>query len=327
MTKLRIKGVPVETNRLGFGCWAIGGELFRGETAIGWGKVDDSESTRAIRTAFDLGIGFFDTADVYGAGRSERVVGSALKPIRDQVAIATKVGNCFDEANRLATGENADPEYILNACDASLKRLQTDVIDLYQFHINGFDEDRVAPVIEAFEKLVGAGKIRAYGWSTDFIPKAERFLAGEHNASVQFQNNVLDPNMAMMRFCEKRELAGINRGPLAMGLLTGKYTAASQIGAGDVRGTQAPEWMSYFKGGKPNAAFLDKIDAVKEILRSGGRTLAQGAIAWLWGASPRNVPIPGIRTVEQAKENAGALQFGPLLPDQVTEIDKLLSRG
>ena len=310
---------------MGFGAWAIGGEFFAGDDAIGWGKVDDQESKAAIHTAFDNGITFFDTADVYGVGHSEEVIGEALKPIRDQVVIATKVGSVFDVESKQVTGESASPEHIRKACDDSLRRLQTDVIDLYQFHINGYDETKVEPVIETFEELVAAGKIKAYGWSTDFLPKAVAFLQGAHNATVQFQNNVIDPNKEMMRFCEANRLSAINRGPLAMGLLTGKFTTDSAIGEGDVRGTQSPAWLQYFKGGKPNAAFLERIEAIKEILRSKGRSLAQGSIAWLWGASERNVPIPGIRTVKQAEENAKAMGFGPLSAEQVSEIDRLLS--
>ena len=314
----------IEISPMGFGAWAIGGEAFSGADAVGWGKVDDGESKATIQAALDNGIKFFDTANVYGAGHSETVLGDALKPVRDRVVIATKVGVTFDPATRQLTGENAGHDYILKACDESLARLQTDVIDLYQFHLNGYDENKVGPVVDAFEKLVAAGKIRAYGWSTDFVPKARTFLSGAHNASVQFQNNVVDSNREMMRFCEANKLSGINRGPLAMGLLTGKFSTDSSIGEGDVRGTQAPSWMTYFKDGKPNPDVLDRLEKIKEILRSGGRSLSQGALAWLWGASERNIPIPGIRTVKQAEENAKAMEFGPLTPEQISEIDSLL---
>jgi aryl-alcohol dehydrogenase-like predicted oxidoreductase len=135
---------------------------------------------------------------------------------------------------------------------------------------------------------------------------------------------VLDDNPAMVALCEELDLAGVNRGPLAMGLLTGKYSASTTLGGDDVRGTRAPDWMKYFKNGKPNPEFAAQLEAIREILTSGGRTLAQGALAWLWGRSPRMVPIPGIRTVKQADENAGAMKFGPLSPDQMQEIERLV---
>lgn len=310
---------------MGFGAWAIGGVLYSGKEAIGWGPVDDEESQRAIRAAFENGITFFDTADIYGAGHSEEVLGKSLAPIRDKVVIATKFGNTFDRELLQDTGQNASPDYIRRACEASLKRLQTDHIDLYQFHINDYDPALVEPVIEVLETLVEAGKILAYGWSTDFVDRAEAFLKGSHNATVQFQNNVIDSNPDMMAFCDKHGLIGINRGPLAMGLLTGKFTADSLIGKGDVRGVEAPVWISYFKDGKPNVIFLKKIEMIKEVLRSNSRSLTQGALAWLWGSSDCNLPIPGIRTVKQAEENAKAMQFGPLTAEQMAEIDQILN--
>jgi aryl-alcohol dehydrogenase-like predicted oxidoreductase len=130
----------------------------------------------------------------------------------------------------------------------------------------------------------------------------------------------------MIALCERENLAAINRGPLAMGLLTGKYTAGKSVASNDVRGERSPEWMKYFKRGTANPAFLKKLDAVRDILTSGGRTLAQGALAWLWSRSEKTIPIPGFRTVKQVEENAGALQHGALTPEQMREIDTLLER-
>jgi aryl-alcohol dehydrogenase-like predicted oxidoreductase len=111
-----------------------------------------------------------------------------------------------------------------------------------------------------------------------------------------------------------------------MGLLTGKYTAETKPSADDVRGEKSPEWMKYFKNGKPSAEWLAKRDAIREILTSNGRTVAQGALAWLWARSPQTVPIPGFRTVKQVTENCEAMQFGPLSAGQMIEIDRLLGR-
>jgi aryl-alcohol dehydrogenase-like predicted oxidoreductase len=170
------------------------------------------------------------------------------------------------------------------------------------------------------------GKIRAYGWSTDYPERVEVFARGPKCAAIQLQLNVLDNNPAVIALCEKYDLAALNRGPLAMGLLTDKYTAETKASADDVRGEKSPEWMKYFKDGKPNAEWLIKRDAVRAILTSGGRSVAQGALAWLWARSQKTLPIPGFRTVAQVKENAGAMQFGPLAPEQMQDIDRLLDR-
>jgi aryl-alcohol dehydrogenase-like predicted oxidoreductase len=308
------------------GCWAIGGPFWEGEMPLGWGQVDDQESIRAIHRALDLGVTFFDTADVYGAGHSERVLGQAFAGRRQDVVIATKFNSTFDEATRQVIGWDASPPYIRKACEGSLRRLNTDYIDLYQFHNNNYPVEQAGEVRDTLEALVQEGKIRAYGWSTDFADRAEFFAQGANCATIQFQENVLDDNPAVIDVCEKYDLAAINRGPLAMGLLTGKYTANTKPASDDVRGEKSPEWMAYFKDGKPNPEWLQKMEAVREILTSGGRTLAQGALAWLWARSEQTLPIPGFRTVAQVEENCGAMQFGPLAAEQMQGIDALLGR-
>jgi aryl-alcohol dehydrogenase-like predicted oxidoreductase len=303
----------IEVSPLGMGCWAIGGPFWEGETPLGWGEVDDEESIRAIHAALDLGITLFDTANVYGAGHSERVLGRAFTGIRSKVIIATKFNAVFDENTRQVTGSDASPAGIRAACEDSLRRLNTDTIDLYQFHDNGFPADKAEPVRETLELLVKDGKIRAYGWSTDFPERAQVFAQG--------------PKCAAIELCEKYDLAALNRGPLAMGLLTDKYTGKTKTALDDVRGKKSPDWMKYFKNGKPNPEWLGKRDAVREILTSNGRTVSQGALAWLWARSEKTLPIPGFRTVEQVKENAGAMQFGPLTRDQMNEINQILERA
>jgi aryl-alcohol dehydrogenase-like predicted oxidoreductase len=311
---------------MGMGCWAIGGPFWEGQTPLGWGVVDDAESRRAIDCAFDLGITFFDTANVYGAGHSERIVGQALAGRRDKMVIATKFNAVFDEARRMVTGSDATPAGIRRACEDSLGRLGTDYIDLYQFHDGGFPVGQAQPVRDTLEALVAQGKIRAYGWSTDSPERAEFFAQGKQCTAIQLQLNVFESNPEMLAVCEQYDLAAINRGPLAMGLLTGKYTAASKPSVDDVRGVNSPEWMKYFKNGQPNPEFLQQRQAVAELLTSGGRTLAQGALAWLWGRSPKTLPIPGFRTVAQVEENCRALSFGPLDPAQMHQIESILNR-
>jgi len=314
----------LEVSALGLGCWAIGGPFWAGDTPLGWGEVDDAESIRAIHRGLDLGVTFFDTANVYGAGHSERVLARALAGRRDQVVIASKFNALFDEETRQVTGGDASPAGIRQACEGSLRRLETGYIDVYLFHDNGFPPEEAQPVRDTLDALVKEGKIRFYGWSTDFPKSAEFFAQGHHCAAIEAELNVLDDNPAIIDVCERHGLALINRGPLAMGLLTGKYAVGTGVSIDDVRGQKSPEWMKYFKDGQPNPEFLKKIAAVREILTSNGRTLAQGALAWLWARSETNIPIPGFRTVKQVEENAKAMQFGPLTQAQVEEIDALI---
>lgn len=312
---------------MGLGCWAIGGPFWRGETPVGWGEVDDAESIRAIHQALDLGVTFFDTADVYGTGHSETVLGRALSGRRDAVVIATKFSNAFDPTTRQIVGSDVSSGYIREACTASLRRLNTDFIDLYQLHDGGLALEEAQGVRETLEALVGEGKIRAYGWSTDDPQRAAFFAEGPHCTAVQHQMNIFDDAPEMINICEPLNLASINRGPLAMGLLSGKYDADSQLAANDVRGENAPSWMQYFKGGKPNPIFLDKLSAIRDILTADGRTLVQGALGWLWARSSRTIPIPGFRTAAQVTENARAMTYGPLKEAQMQEIAALLDRS
>ena len=316
----------IEVSALGIGCWAIGGPAWRGESPVGWGDVDDAESVRALNAALDAGVTFFDTADAYGAGHSERILGETFAGKRDKVVIATKFSNVFDEDAKQLTGSDSSPEYVVKACDASLRRLQTDYIDLYQFHNGGYELERAGEVRDVLEDLVREGKIRFYGWSTDDPERAAFFAKGEHCVSVQHQMNVLNDNAEMVALCEKLHLASINRGPLAMGLLSGKYRADSKLPENDVRGPNAPSWMRYFSGGAPNAEMLAMLEQVREILTSNNRSLVQGAVAWLWGRTKTTIPIPGIKTVDQVVENAGAMEKGPLSSEQMGEIDTILDR-
>ena len=130
----------------------------------------------------------------------------------------------------------------------------------------------------------------------------------------------------LLALCERENLASVNRNPLAMGFLSGKYTKDTRVSPDDFRASGI-EWVAVFdETGAPRAEWLAKLDAVREILSSNGRTLVQGAIAWIWGRSEKTIPIPGIKTAAQAEENAGAMQHGPLAPEQIAEIDSLLGR-
>ncbi len=303
---------------LGMGCWAIGGPHARQGSPVGWGSVNDDESIRALRRAYDLGVTFFDTADVYGCGHSETLIAEALGDVRDDIVIASKAGYTYVEETREAPGENGDPDYIRWACDESLRRLGTDRIDLYQFHLGGFDLQKAPDVLAVFEELVDAGKVRAIGWSTDDPTRAALFAASPKCHAIQQSFNVFGGNTDVLTLCENRGLASVVRGPLGMGLLTGKFDAASTLPDDDVR----HGWD--FTSGR-QAESLRRLESIREVLTSDGRTLAQGALAWLWSRSPAFVPIPGFKSVAQVEENAGAMEFGPLDGGQLTQIADLLA--
>jgi len=124
--------------------------------------------------------------------------------------------------------------------------------------------------------------------------------------------------------CEKNNLASVNRTVLAMGLLTGKYSVNSKLPDNDVRGINSPDWMKYFKKGKPVPEWLGKIAKIKEVLMSDGRSIVQGALSWNWARSVKTIPIPGFKTVKQIEENIQTMEFGPLNNDQMKEIDEIL---
>ncbi len=172
---------------------------------------------------------------------------------------------------------------------------------------------------EVLEGLLRQGKIRAYGWSTDAPELAQVFAEGEGCAAIQHDLNVILDAPEMLALCERQDLASVNRSPLARGALTGKYSKSTVFADNDVR---RDSWsVDHFF-----APTLDKLDALRSILTSDGRTLAQGALAWVWTRSQKTIPIPGFRTVKQVEENAGALQSGLFTPDQMSQIDALLDR-
>lgn len=313
----------IEVGALGMGCWAIGGLWQWLDGPGGWGEVDDAESVRAIHAALDNGINFFDTAANYGTGHSERILGQALVGRRQQAVIATKFGFLVDEASKRVTRFVAADDVIKDvrpACEASLRRLGTDYIDLFQLHVWDYPAEPAVALREALEDLVLEGKIRTYGWSTDSVDLARVFAEGKHCTAIQHDLNVVLDAPEMLALCEEQDLASVNRSPLARGALTGKYSKDSLFAENDVR--RDTYTAEHFFG--PS---LDRLDDLRGLLTSGGRTLAQGALAWVMSRSPKTIPIPGIRTVRQVEENARAMQSGLLTPEQMRQIDALLGRA
>jgi aryl-alcohol dehydrogenase-like predicted oxidoreductase len=324
MRKLGRSGI--EVSALGLGCWAIGGQFFLDGKHDGWGNIDDNESIKAINRAIELGINFFDTSDAYGVGHSEEVIGKAVSGKRNEVIIATKFGYFGNESTKTLHGINVTPDYIERACDASLKRLKTDYIDVYQLHVWDLPISDIESVCQVLDKLVNKGKIRTYGWSTDLASGARLFTEKANCSVIQHSLNILGDAPELVELCERQGVASINRSPLAMGFLTGKFTVDSLLPKDDVRGA-GHSWVTFFKDGKPVPEFLKKLDSVKEILTSNGRTLTQGALAWIWGRSSCTIPIPGFKTIKQVEDNAKAMEFGPLSQDQMYEIEQILGRS
>jgi aryl-alcohol dehydrogenase-like predicted oxidoreductase len=310
----------LQVSAMGLGCWAIGGPWRWLDGQGGWGDIDDNESIRAIQRALDLGINFFDTAANYGTGHSERVLARALAGKRDQAIIATKFGFHVNEAEKQVTFRKDDHLlHVREECEASLRRLNTDVIDLYQLHVWDYPIEKVPAMVELLESLVSEGKIRYYGWSTDSVEGARLFAEGQHCVAIQHDLNVIMDAPEMLKLCEELNLASVNRSPLARGALSGKYTSGTVFPQNDVR-LDTWSWDRFF------APTLNQLDKIREILTSNGRTLVQGAFAWIWGRSETTIPIPGFKTVVQVEENAKAMELGPLTPEQMKEIDIILGR-
>jgi aryl-alcohol dehydrogenase-like predicted oxidoreductase len=316
----------IEVSALGMGCWAIGGvwtwaQPGRDEYPAGWGKTNDDESIRAIHAALDAGVNFFDTAANYGAGHSERVLGKALQGRRENVVIATKFGHIINEAEKTVYGD--DSQILANVrkdVEGSLRRLQTDYIDIYQLHAGDYDPDSALELRHVLEDLVKQGKIRWYGWSTDLVDRARIFAEGKKCTSIQFSLNAIFDNPEMRQLCADFDLAGINKDPLNRGILTGKFTPQTTFPPDDIRS------QANFKEDRI-ARRLEVVQDLKDILTSGGRSMAQGALAYIWGLDERMVPIPGFKTVEQVIDNAGALSFGPLSQDEVRQVQSIIAKA
>ncbi len=290
----------IEVSALGFGCWAIGGEWQAADgLPLGWGKVDDEESVRAVRHALDLGVTFFDTADTYGAGHSERVLGRALGKRRADVVVATKWGNVFDERTRTLTDRDDSPAHLRRALTASLRRLGTDYVDLYQFHLSDADPERAAGLRDACEELVRRG--------ADTRLRLEHRRPGPRRR-VRARGRTVPPSSTRLNVLQDApEMLAAVRGagpgqhqPQPAGHGSARRQAPGRPGAGERGHPQQAAGLAAGVRGRirrrPGVA-RPRRRAVSDVLTSGGRTLAQGALAWLWARSPRTVPIPGFRSV------------------------------
>lgn len=322
MRRLGRSGIPVSA--LGFGTYGISGPYWdnsRGtDVPMSYGVVDDAESVRAIQRALEVGINFFDTADEYGCGHAERLLGQALAGQRQRAVIATKFGYQYDEATRRTAGTDASPAYIRTACEASLRRLRSEWIDLYLLHLRDLDMEAAHAARDTLEALVQEGKIRFYGWSTDDLERARFFAEGAHCTAIEHAMNIFMDNPGMLALCEQYDLASVNRVPFLSGVLTGKFNRPAALAAEDRRS----EWDFADEKGRQ---VLGMVAALEACFAPQGRSLPQVALGWLWARSPRTLPIPGIRSVRQVEENAAALAMGPLSEEQMEQVGRILAEA
>ena len=309
--------------RIGIGTWAAGGAARWSDTSTIYGEVDDSRSQAALALAYDIGARVFDTAAAYGAGNAELILGRALKG-RDDAVIVTKVGYFGDPETRKIAPEDASAAAIRTSIDKSRQRLQRDRIDVALLHINEYPIERAGEVFDTLGLLRQEGKIGGFGWSTDHHERLAAYVSRDGFVAVENDFNVFTPANELMAVAARENLVSFSRLPLAMGLLTGKYTPAMKLPADDVRGGNA-EWMVFFRDGAADAHYLSRLAAIRDLLTSDGRTLAQGALGWILARSAIALPVPGFTRPEQVEDNLGALEKGPLPAAVMVEIDAVLN--
>ena len=304
----------IRVSAIGFGGWAIGGTTEASGTPLGWGHTFDDESLAAIRRARELGVTFFDTADSYGFGRSESLLGIVLSRYRHEVVIATKVG-----VVRTSTGElrkDFSRQHIFHAVDGSLKRLRSDYIDLYQMHNPTLDELARGEIQDGMERLQDAGKIRFWGVSVSTPEEGLEVVRRGWGHALQVLYNVLNQAPAKVLFPAAKEKGYgiIARVPLASGLLTGKFRLDSVFPADDVR-------QNFLTPRRLQEA-LERVDEVKSILGKTSRSLAEGALRFVLANDAVSTTIPGAKSARQVEMNVAASDAS--IPADVT--DKLRAR-
>jgi myo-inositol catabolism protein IolS len=309
-------------SQVGLGCWQFGGAIMLDGQPDGWSGVDDDESVAAIKRAVELGINFFDTSDMYGWGHSEEVLGRALKEVgnRDRHYIASKVGFWHDDQGNRTFNESKD--YILRACEASLRRLQTDRIDLYQCHL--WRTERWTEFLDAFETLQKQGKIRFYGISTNDFDMIQHFDERRHLASVQSNYNLLDRHVeqGILPYCRERGIAFIARGPLAMGKLSGKLAKDHKFDANDIRG----KWL-VGDNRKNFERDIDTVERLKPIAQKYGFIMAELAVKFVLTHVVVSTTIPGTKNRNQLEHNVAASILPPFTRDELAAIHEALANS
>lgn len=282
-------------SEIGFGAWGIGGPAMVGKTAIGWGDVDDSISVKALNKAHEQGINFFDTADFYGFGHSEELIGNTFGN-RDDIIIATKVGHRVKDETILLDYTKA---HILKSCDESLKRLKRDKIDFYQLHSAKLSHLEDGQCIDAMEELKAKGKIRYWGISLNTFnpyPEAEFLLSKMIADGFQLVLNIINQrSLKLIQSSSEKGYGIIARIPLQFGLLTGKFTKSTMFENNDHRSFRlTPDFLS---------ELLDSLEDVWSIAKKYQAEKTNFALSFILNHSGVSTVIPGIKTPEQAVHN------------------------
>jgi aryl-alcohol dehydrogenase-like predicted oxidoreductase len=299
-----------EVGVVGLGCWQLGAD---------WGQVDEADALAVLNAAADAGVTFFDTADVYGDGRSETLIGTFLRERGDGITVATKMGRRVDQVPENYTREN-----FLAWNDRSRANLGVDTLDLVQLHCPPtpvYDRDEV---FDALDEMVADGRIAAYGVSVETADEALRAIARPNVASVQIILNAmrLKPLEQVLPRAAEAGVAIIARVPLASGLLSGKYSAETTFGADDHRNYNrngdAFDVGETFSG-VPYEVGLKAVDRLRPLVPAGA-TMAQFALRWIVDQPQVSVVIPGARNPEQARGNAAAADLAPLSDEVHAEV-------
>ena len=303
----------IEVTKIGLGLWAIGGDE--------WGEVDDRESLDMIDAALDLGINFFDTADVYGMGHSEKLLGRAMKGRRDQFIVATKIGWVdFDRENQISQYDTV--EKLIAGVESNLERLQTDYVDVIQCHID-FREPNMEVFVEGFQKLQAQGKVRAYGVSTSDFEYLQAFNADNKAATLQIDYSILNrtPEENIFPYTMENNLGILVRGPLAMGILTGKFSKETKFEDGDFR-------QNWIKNEDEHQVFLNDLEKVEKLEPlANERSLAQLAIQFVMQHPAVTLAIPGAKRISQLKENVRTALMPELTSGEMAVIDSITPPG
>ncbi|MES2340573.1 MAG: aldo/keto reductase [Pseudomonadota bacterium] len=300
--QLGAKGPTVSAT--GLGCMTM--------TAVYGAPSDKAESLATLDRALELGINFWDTADIYGPYENEELLGEALAGRRDKVFLATKFGIVRKGE---ATGVDGSPAYVRSACEASLKRLKTDVIDLYYLH----RVDRDTPIEEtvgAMAELVKAGKVRHLGLSETSAETLERACKVHQITALQSEYSLWtrDPESGPLAACERLGVGFVPYSPLGRGFLTGEIRTPDDFGPADWRRSN-PRFQG--ENFNRNLAIVDK---VKALAQAKGVTASQLALAWVMSKGEHVVPIPGTRRIKYLEDNAGAVDV-VLTAADLAEID------
>lgn len=303
----------IEVTEVGIGLWAIGGDA--------WGHTNDQDSLSAIDVALDAGVNFFDTADIYGTGHSEELLGRAMEGRRDRFVVATKIGwQDFDAEKNQSAYDTV--KKLIAGVESNLERLGTDYIDLIQSHIH-FREATLECFLEGFQLLQRSGKVRAYGVSTSNYQYLQEFNADDGCATLQIDFSILNRTAEneIFPYCQEKDIGVIVRGPLAMGILTGKFDANSKFSEFDWR----KRWQ---ENPDEKEIFLQDIHKVEKLdAFTNGRSLAQVALQFVLSKKVVATVIPGCRTADQVRENVGAALLPQLTAQDLSYINTITPRG